>query len=78
MKYRGGGKAQGAEVNNLVYTKRQKQINAISTHETTLHLHSCIVNFCRFLVNTSRRSNGKATIGALLYGPRFLYEIEAN
>ena len=35
MKYRGGGKAQGAEVNNLVYTKRQKQINAISTHETT-------------------------------------------
>ena len=35
MKYRGGGKAQGAEVNNLVYTKRQKQIIAISTHETT-------------------------------------------
>ena len=31
MKYRGGGRWG----NNLVCTKRQKQINAISTHETT-------------------------------------------
>ena len=31
------GKGRGApEVNNLVYTKRQKHIYAISTHETTL------------------------------------------
>ena len=35
MKDRGGGEGIGSRSNNLVYTKRQKQINAISTHETT-------------------------------------------
>ena len=35
MKDRGGGEGTGSRSNNLVYTKRQKQINAISTHETT-------------------------------------------
>ena len=34
-----------------------------------LKLTFCIVNFCSFLINTSRRSNGEAAIGALLYGP---------
>ena len=34
-----------------------------------LHLHSCIVNFCRFLINMLRRSNGEAAIEGLLYGP---------
>ena len=37
MKDRGGGEGTGSRSNNLVYTKRQKQINAISTHETTTH-----------------------------------------
>ena len=32
-------------------------------------LRHCIINFCRFLINTSRRSNVEAAIGALLYGP---------
>ena len=43
MKDRGGGEGTGSRSNNLVYTKRQKQINAISTHETTginLTLHT--------------------------------------
>ena len=30
------------EVNNLVYTKRQKHINANSTHETTAQMHEWV------------------------------------
>ena len=31
----GGGRGEAPEVNNVVYTKRQKHFNANSTHETT-------------------------------------------
>ena len=36
MKDRGGGEGTGSRSNNLVYTKKQKDIHANRKHETTI------------------------------------------
>ena len=54
MKDRGGGEGTGSRSNNLVYTKRQKQINAISTHETIIPVSP--LSFIRFRRSLARRN----------------------
>ena len=49
----------GPSDNNLVYTKRQKHINAISTHETTL---LAIHIFCWFTLITFKLQNHLKTL----------------